>query len=248
MMRLGVNIDHVATLRQVRYAGESTAAVPEPDVLEAARAAMEGGADSITLHVREDRRHVQVADALNVREKIPLPLNLEMGATESMLEVALRVHPNYVCLVPERRQELTTEGGLNVVAKQEELRALVGTLAGNGSRVSMFIDPDDTQVKASAAIGAPMVELHTGRFANTSGTEHERELRRLIAAATLAHSLGLEVHAGHGIRCAHLPEIARIPYLTELNIGHTLISRAIFIGLTAAVREMREQIDSSAIR
>ncbi len=242
-MRLGVNIDHVATLRQARYAGVPTAARPEPDVLEAARAAMDGGADSITLHVREDRRHIQEADALAVKGGIPLPLNLEMGATGIMLDVALRIKPTYVCLVPERRLEVTTEGGLNVAARQSELQALVMSLAEHGCRVSMFIDPDAVQVEASAAIGAPMVELHTGRFANTSGPEHEQELSRLIAAASLAHSLGLEVHAGHGIRCSHLSEIARIPHLSELNIGHTLISRAVFIGLPAAVREMREKIN-----
>ena len=243
-MLLGVNIDHVATLRQARYAGELSAAVPEPDVLDAARAAMRGGADSITLHVREDRRHMQEEDALSVRREIPLPLNLEMGATGVMLQVAHRVRPDYVCLVPERRQEVTTEGGLDVVARRAELQELVAALAAQGARVSMFIDPDDVQVEASAAIGAPMVELHTGRFANTAGSDHEQELTRLIAAASLAHSLGLEVHAGHGIRLSHMPEIARIPYLTELNIGHTLISRAIFVGLSQAVREMKDAVQS----
>ena len=243
-MLLGVNIDHVATLRQARYAGELSAAVPEPDVLDAARAAMRGGADSITLHVREDRRHMQEEDALIVRREIPLPLNLEMGATGVMLQVAHRVRPDYVCLVPERRQEVTTEGGLDVVARRAELQELVAALAAQGARVSMFIDPDDVQVEASATIGAPMVELHTGRFANTAGSDHEQELARLIAAASLAHSLGLEVHAGHGIRLSHMPEIARIPYLTELNIGHTLISRAIFVGLSQAVREMKDAVQS----
>ena len=243
-MLLGVNIDHVATLRQARYAGELSAAVPEPDVLDAARAAMRGGADSITLHVREDRRHMQEEDALIVRREIPLPLNLEMGATGVMLQVAHRVRPDYVCLVPERRQEVTTEGGLDVVARRAELQELVAALAAQGARVSMFIDPDDVQVEASATIGAPMVELHTGRFANTAGSDHEQELTRLIAAASLAHSLGLEVHAGHGIRLSHMPEIARIPYLTELNIGHTLISRAIFVGLSQAVREMKDAVQS----
>ena len=243
-MLLGVNIDHVATLRQARYAGELSAAVPEPDVLDAARAAMRGGADSITLHVREDRRHMQEEDALIVRREIPLPLNLEMGATGVMLQVAHRVRPDYVCLVPERRQEVTTEGGLDVAARRSELQELVAALAAQGARVSMFIDPDDVQVEASAAIGAPMVELHTGRFANTAGSDHEQELARLIAAASLAHSLGLEVHAGHGIRLFHMPEIARIPHLTELNIGHTLISRAIFVGLSQAVREMKDAVQS----
>ena len=242
MVHLGVNIDHVATLRQARYAGEPTAAVPEPSVLDAARAAMQGGADSITLHVREDRRHMQEEDALAVRHEIPLPLNLEMGATDAMLDVASRVRPNFVCLVPERRQELTTEGGLDVAARRSPLRELVAALAEQSARVSMFIDPDPEQVHASADIGAPMVELHTGRFANTAGREQDQELQRLIAAASLAHSLGLEVHVGHGIRLSHLPLIARIPHLTELNIGHTLIARAIFVGLAQAVREMKDAL------
>ena len=242
MVHLGVNIDHVATLRQARYAGERTAAVPEPSVLDAARAAMQGGADSITLHVREDRRHMQEEDALAVRHEIPLPLNLEMGATDAMLDVASRVRPNFVCLVPERRQELTTEGGLDVAARRSPLRELVAALAEQSARVSMFIDPDPEQVHASADIGAPMVELHTGRFANTAGREQDQELQRLIAAASLAHSLGLEVHVGHGIRLSHLPLIARIPHLTELNIGHTLIARAIFVGLAQAVREMKDAL------
>ena len=243
MVHLGVNIDHVATLRQARYAGEPTAAVPEPSVLEAARAAMRGGADSITLHVREDRRHMQEEDALNVRREIPLPLNLEMGATGAMLDVASRVRPNFVCLVPERRQELTTEGGLDVVSRRLQLSELVAAIAEQGARVSMFIDPEPEQVRASADIGAPMVELHTGRLANAAGQEQERQLQRLIDASSLAHSLGLEVHAGHGIRLSHLPLLARLPHLAELNIGHTLIARSIFIGLAQAVREMKNALD-----
>ncbi len=244
-MKLGVNIDHVATLRQARYAGVPTAAIPEPSVAEAARAALAGGADSITLHVREDRRHMQDADALTVRHELPLPLNLEMGATPSMLNFAQRLRPDYVCLVPERRQEVTTEGGLDVVSRADELRELVSALSSAGCRVSMFIDPVPAQVEASASIGAPMVELHTGRFADTAGAEREAELERLILAATRAHELGLEVHAGHGIRLSSLPSLARVPHLTELNIGHTLIAHAIFTGLTAAVREMREAIDQT---
>ena len=242
MIHLGVNIDHVATLRQVRYAGEPTAAVPEPAVLDAARAAMQGGADSITLHVREDRRHMQEEDALCVRRDIPLPLNLEMGATESMLDVASRVRPDFVCLVPERRQEITTEGGLDVRAHRAQLRELVATLSAQGARVSMFIAPDSEQIRASAELGAPMIELHTGRFANAAGREQELELQRLIHAASLAHSLGLEVHAGHGIRLSHLRQIAQIQHLSELNIGHTIIARAVFVGLTQAVREMKNEI------
>ena len=242
-MHLGVNIDHVATLRQARYAGvQQLPIAPEPSVTEAARAAMSGGADSITLHVREDRRHMQDEDAFAVRREIPLPLNLEMGATPAMLEVALRLKPDYVCLVPERRQEVTTEGGLDVAGRAAELRELVSALMANGSRVSMFIDPTPEQVQASAEVGAPMVELHTGRFANTAGAEHEEEVQRLICAARAAHALGLEVHAGPGIRISNLADLSRVPHLTELNIGHTIIARAVFTGLTAAVREMKEAI------
>lgn len=241
-MHLGVNIDHVATLRQARYATMLESHNTEPSVLDAARAAMAGGADSITLHVREDRRHMQDADAQAVRREIPLPLNLEMGATPAMLEFALALKPDYVCLVPERREEITTEGGLDVAGKETELRPIVEALQANGSKVSMFIDPDLAQVEASAAIGALMVELHTGKFANTLGEERAAETARLVAAAERAYELGLEVHAGHGIQIANLAELNAVPHLTELNIGHTLISRAIFTGLTPAVKEMKEAI------
>lgn len=243
-MHLGVNIDHVATLRQARYATMLDSHNTEPSVLEAARAAMQGGADSITLHVREDRRHMQDADAMLVRREIPLPLNLEMGATPAMLEFALKLKPDFVCLVPERREEITTEGGLSVAGHEADLQPLVAALQANGSRVSMFIDPDEEQVRASAAIGAAMIELHTGKFANTLGEERAAETRRLVAAATLGHELGLEVHAGHGIQIANLAELNAVPHLTELNIGHTIIAQAIFTGLTTAVQEMRAAIDS----
>ena len=243
-MHLGVNIDHVATLRQARYAGAQLPIEAEPSVLAAAQAALAGGADSITLHVREDRRHMQDADAFAVRQHIPLPLNLEMGATPAMLDVALRLKPDFVCLVPERRQEVTTEGGLDVAGRAAELRDLVSALTAGGIRVSMFIDPTPEQVQASAEVGAPMVELHTGCFANTVGAEHEEEVQRLILAAERAHALGLEVHAGHGIRVSSLASLNRVPHLQELNIGHTIIARAIFTGLTAAVQEMKEAINS----
>ena len=241
-MHLGVNIDHVATLRQARYATMLDSHNVEPDIVAAARAAQAGGADSITLHVREDRRHMQDADAFAVRREVALPLNLEMGATPAMLDFALRLKPDFVCLVPERREEITTEGGLDVAGHLEELRPLVAALLDNGSKVSMFIDPDAEQVRASAAVGAPMVELHTGRFANTLGEERAAETVRLVAAAELAHSLGIEVHAGHGIQVGNLADLAAVPHLTELNIGHTIICRAIFTGLTEAVREMKAAI------
>ena len=242
-MHLGVNIDHVATLRQARYATMLESHTTEPSVLEAAKEAMAGGADSITLHVREDRRHMQDADARAVRKEIPLPLNLEMAATPAMLEFALSLKPDYVCLVPERREEITTEGGLDVAGKVEELRPIVAALQANGSKVSMFIDPDAAQVAASAAIGACMVELHTGKFANTLGAERAAETVRLVQAAEQAHALGLEVHAGHGIQISNLAELNSVPHLTELNIGHTIISRAIFCGLTAAVSEIKAAIN-----
>ncbi len=241
-MHLGVNIDHVATLRQARYATMLELPHVEPSVLDAARAALEGGADSITLHVREDRRHMQDEDAFAVRREIPLPLNLEMGATPAMLAFALRLKPDYVCLVPERREEITTEGGLDVAGRADELRPLVQALAAGGCKVSMFIDPELAQVEASAAIGAPMVELHTGRFANTQGVAREAEVARLVAAAQRGHELGIEVHAGHGIQLGNLAQLNAVPHLTELNIGHTLVARALFVGLAAAVREMKEAI------
>ena len=243
-MHLGVNIDHVATLRQARYATMLDSHNVEPSVLEAAQAALAGGADSITLHVREDRRHMQDEDARAVRREIPLSLNLEMGATPAMLDFALSLKPDFVCLVPERREEITTEGGLSVAGHEAELQPLVAALQANGTKVSMFIDPAPEQVRASAGIGADMIELHTGRFANTLGEERAAETARLAAAATLGHELGLEVHAGHGIQIANLAELNAVPYLTELNIGHTIIARAIFTGLTSAVREMKDAIDS----
>lgn len=182
---------------------------------------------------------MQDADAHAVRRHIPLPLNLEMGATQAMLDFAINLKPDFVCLVPERRQEITTEGGLDVARRTEELKPLVSALMENGSKVSMFIDPEICQIEAAAAIGAPMIELHTGCFANTLGAERAAETARLVGAATHAHKLGLEVHAGHGIQISNLPDLAQVPFLTELNIGHTIIARSIYIGLKEAVHEMR---------
>ncbi len=243
-MHLGVNIDHVATLRQARYATMLDSPNAEPSVLDAARAAQKGGADSITLHVRGDRRHMQEEDAQAVRRDIPLPLNLEMGATQEMLDIALKLKPDFVCLVPEKREEITTEGGLDTVAHFAELVPVVAALGRAGIRASMFIDPEIEQVEASARLGAPMVELHTGCFANSAGAERAAETERLRLAAERAHALGLEVHAGHGIQIPMLPELARVGYLTELNIGHTIVARSLFTGLEAAVREMKEAIEA----
>lgn len=239
-LKLGVNIDHVATLRQARYRLMADAPQAEPSVVTAADESIAGGADSITLHLRADRRHIQDADLQAVRSRVQLPLNLEMGNTPEILAIALGLRPEYVCMVPENREEVTTEGGLNVAAQESSLRATVEKLQSNGTSVSMFIDPDLEQVRASAAIGARMIELHTGTFANTTGSERAKVTARLQAAAELAHSLGLRVNAGHGLTTTNLPDLFSVPHLVELNIGHHLISRAVFIGLRAAVIEMRE--------
>ncbi len=241
-MLLGINIDHVATLRQARYQGMLDAPHAEPCILEAAEAAMRGGADSITIHVREDRRHMQVEDAYRVRKHIPLPLNLEMAATPAMLAFALDLKPDYVCLVPEKREEVTTEGGLDVAGQMDSLRPVVSALSEAGIKVSMFIDPEPAQIQASADLGAPMIELHTGCFANTQGEARSEEAVRLKTGAELAHSIGLRVHAGHGIQLANLAELAVVPHLQELNIGHTIISRALSVGMQSAVREMYDAI------
>ena len=201
---LGVNIDHVATLRQARYALNPDAPILEPSILEAAREAQAGGADSLTIHVREDRRHMQDEDAWVIRREIDLPLNLEMANTIPMLEFACALKPDFACIVPESREEITTEGGLDVVGNLGSLKETIKTLQAAGIKVSLFIDPDEAQIKAAAQLGAEMIELHTGSFALTTGTEHENELQRLQAGADLGNSLGLQVNAGHGI---HLQNI-----------------------------------------
>ena len=236
---LGVNIHHVATLRQARYALNPDAPILEPSILEAAREAKAGGADSITIHVREDRRHMQDADAWLIRREIDLPLNLEMANTAPMLEFACALKPDFACLVPESREEITTEGGLDVVGNLASLQDTIKTLQNAGIRVSLFIDPDEAQIKAAAQLGAEMIELHTGSFALTTGIEHERELQRLQTGADLGHSLGLQVNAGHGIHLQNLKELFYVKNLKEFNVGHTLVSRSIFIGFRAAVKEMK---------
>ncbi len=236
-LHLGVNIDHVATLRQARYRTMPEAHNVEPSILRAAQEAEAAGAESITVHLRADRRHIQDADVFLLREKIATKLNLEMGNTPEILEIALRLKPDFVCMVPEHREEVTTEGGLDVVGHLEALRVSVGQLEANGTRVSMFIDPEPDQVRASAEIGASMIELHTGTFANEVGEVRAAETKRLIAAAELAHSLGLQVNAGHGLTTANLPELFAVPHLHELNIGHSIVANAVFIGLQAAIGE-----------
>ncbi len=236
---LGVNIDHIATLRQARYAGDLGSPNAEPCPVQGGQDALAGGADSLTIHVRGDRRHMQDADAYRIRAEIPLPLNLEMGVTEEMVALALRLKPEFVCLVPESRMEITTEGGLDVVAGFDKIQPVIVRLQDAGIRVSVFIDPELKQVEAARQVGADMIELHTGAFANATGDEVETELGRLVAAAREGHP-SLQINAGHGINRANLQHILTIPHLAELNIGHSIVSRSTRIGLTAAVREMKD--------
>lgn len=236
---LGVNIDHVATLRQARYARTPDSPNAEPSPLEAGRDALAGGADSLTIHVRGDRRHMQDADAFRIRSEVPLPLNLEMGVTDEMLGLALKLKPAFACLVPESRQEITTEGGLNVRAGFDKIRMTVARLQDAGIRVSLFIDPEIAQVEAAAETCAEMIELHTGCFANAMDDAVETELQRLSDAARAGHAAALQVNAGHGINYQNITRLWVVPHLTELNIGHTIVSRAMRVGMTAAVREMK---------
>jgi pyridoxine 5-phosphate synthase len=238
MIKLGVNIDHVATVRQARYRGMLESANTEPDPVAAALAAEQAGAHGITAHLRLDRRHIQDQDIHNLRAKIRTKLNLEMGNSAEIVEIALSIRPHDVCLVPENRQEVTTEGGLDCVTHKPSLRPTISCLKERGIAVSLFIDPEEAQVSAAAELGAHFVELHTGAFANSLGAEREIELARLIKAAESAHSLGLNVNAGHGINYENIHHILRIPHLVELNIGHSIVSRAIFTGMEAAVRQM----------
>lgn len=237
---LGVNIDHVATLRQARYSLNPDAPILEPSVLDAAKEAKAGGADSITIHVREDRRHMQDEDARVVRREIDLPLNLELANTPEMVAFACDLKPDFACLVPEKREEVTTEGGLDVLGHFDSLRKTIGDLQAAGIQVSLFIDPESDQIKAASDLGAEMIELHTGTFALTTGEEHFAELARLQSGSDLGESLGLQVNAGHGIHLENIKDLFSVKNLKELNIGHTLISRSIFIGLKGAVAEMRD--------
>jgi pyridoxine 5-phosphate synthase len=230
---LGVNIDHVATLRQARRARY-------PDPLYAALVAEEAGADSITLHLREDRRHIQDRDVIAMREALQTRMNLEMAVTEDMVRIALEVKPQDACLVPESRQEVTTEGGLDVTGQRTRVRDAVAALAGAGIRVSLFIDPDQAQIEAARQAGAPVIELHTGSYADAIGGARAREFERLRQAAKAAASLGLTVNAGHGLNYHNVEPIAAIPEIIELNIGHSIIARSIVDGLAKAVRDMKE--------
>jgi pyridoxine 5-phosphate synthase len=231
-LALGVNIDHVATLRQARRGRE-------PDPVHAALAAELAGADCITLHLREDRRHIQDHDVRTLRGLLQTRMNLEMAVTEEMLAIAAEVRPEDCCLVPERRTELTTEGGLDVAARVEPMRAASARLTAAGIRVALFIDPDPAQIQAAAAAGAPVVELHTGAYAIARGAGKAKELERLRSGARLAARLGLEVHAGHGLDYHNVQPVAATPEIVELNIGHAILARAVFTGLAAAVRDMK---------
>jgi len=234
-LKLGVNIDHVATIRQAR-------GTPYPDLLAAAQCCAAAGADGVTVHLREDRRHIQDADVWRLRRDGCLPLNLEMANVPAIIRIALRVKPDEVCLVPERRRELTTEGGLDVHGQFNRMQATVARLRDAGITVSIFIEADPRQLTAAAELGVPYVELHTGAFANAHGIRMERELQRLHRAAELAHGLGLKVNAGHGLSYDNIARIRELPWLDTLNIGHSIVARAIFCGLKQAVREMRSAL------
>jgi pyridoxine 5-phosphate synthase len=229
---LGVNIDHVATIRQAR-------GTDYPSVLQAAAIAEEAGADAITVHLREDRRHIQDEEVEALCRQVRTRVNLEMAVTEEMLAIAERNRPADVCLVPEKRQELTTEGGLDVVAHYASVAGACNRLRAAGIRASLFIDPDPAQLQASADCGAPVVELHTGTYAEAMGDAADAELQRLRRAAEIGEDLGLQVNAGHGLHYENIDPIVAIPQLVELNIGHAIVARALFVGLGQAVREMR---------
>ena len=237
-LRLGVNIDHVATVRNARGSGY-------PDPVRAALLAAEAGADGITAHLREDRRHITDDDIARLSAELPIPLNLEMAATDEMLAIALRHTPHAACIVPEKREELTTEGGLDAAGQHNRLAPMVAALAQANIRVSLFIEPASAQIEAAIRLGAPVVELHTGKYAELSGAAQAEELRRLADAAALAAKNGIEVHAGHGLTYDNVAPIAAIPQVRELNIGHFLIGEAIFVGLAESVRRMRAAMDDA---
>src|SRR5258708_23831631 len=237
-LRLGVNIDHVATVRNAR-------GTPTPDPLRAALLAAKAGADGITAHLREDRRHIVDDDIARLKDTIGLPLNFEMAATEEMVAIALRHRPHAACIVPEKREERTTEGGLDAAGQHNHLKPLVARLSDAGIRVSLFIEADRHQLEAAVTLGAPVVELHTGRYCELEGEAQRAELARLQKAATLCARLGLECHAGHGLSYADVGPVAAIPEVRELNIGHFLVGEAIFVGLEQAIREMRRVMDAA---
>jgi len=237
-LELGVNIDHIATLRQAR--GTSY-----PDLLEAAFLVKEAGADAITIHLREDRRHIQDADVYAIRKQINTRLNLELAATDEMVNIACDVLPEDACVVPEKREELTTEGGLDIIGQFDRIQKTTKQLTEHEIRVSLFIEPSIEHIKRVPDIGAPIIELHTGTYANASGDDQRRELDRIIEATEYAKSLGIQVNAGHGLDYSNTMAIAKIPEIQELNIGHAIVARAIFVGISRATRQMIEVMDEA---
>jgi pyridoxine 5-phosphate synthase len=237
-LRLGVNIDHVATIRNARGGDH-------PDPVRAAQIVAGCGGDGITAHLREDRRHIRDADIARIQAATDLPLNLEMAATEEMLGIALRHKPHAACIVPEKREEVTTEGGLDAAGQHNRLQPVVSRLLDAGIRVSLFIAPDERQLDAALRLGAPVVEFHTGEYAHATGEQVPIELKRIADMAALAAKNGIEPHAGHGLTYANVQPIAAIPQIAELNIGHYLVGEAVFVGLEAAVRQMRELMDDA---
>lgn len=237
-LRLGVNIDHVATIRNARGG-------LHPDPVRAAKLAAAAGADGITAHLREDRRHISDFDIERLSREIDLPLNFEMAATEEMLAIALRARPHAACIVPEKREERTTEGGLDAVGGHNHLKPLIAKLRDAGIRVSLFIEADKRQLDAAKALGAPVIEIHTGAYCEAQGEEQAQHLARIVEAARHAEEIGLECHAGHGLTYDTVAPIAAIPSVMELNIGHFLVGEAIFIGLDASIRRMRQAMDEA---
>jgi pyridoxine 5-phosphate synthase len=236
MIRLGVNVDHVATVRQARM-------IEVPDPVEVALLAERAGADGITVHLREDRRHIQERDVRLLRERARSKVNLEMAVTTAMVAFAESVKPDDACFVPEKREELTTEGGLDVVSHKAKIKEAVERLEGRGIHVSLFIDPEPAQIETAKEVGAQAIEIHTGSYCNASGRERDEELGAIIAAVTLARKLGLEVHGGHGLNYDNVLPIAAIEEIVELNIGHSIIARAVVVGIEQAVREMKELLN-----
>ena len=237
-LRLGVNIDHVATVRNARGGAF-------PDPVRAALLAEQSGADGITAHLREDRRHIRDEDIVALKRDLKIPLNLEMAATDEMLAIALRHKPHAACIVPEKREERTTEGGIDCIGQHNRLRPIVAALVDAGIRVSMFIEPDRKQLDAARALGAPVVELHTGAYANASGEAQAKLLKHIHNAAESGADLGLEVHAGHGLTYDNVKPIAAMPHIRELNIGHFLVGEAIFAGLAESIQKMRTLMDEA---
>lgn len=236
MLRLGVNVDHIATVRQAR-------GIDVPDPVEAALLAEKAGAQGITVHLREDRRHIQERDVKFLRARAKTKVNLEMAVTSAMVKFAVKLVPDDACFVPEKRQELTTEGGLNVAAHKRKIKEAVKRLQGQGMHVALFIDPVRAQIELAKEVGAEAIEIHTGGYCNVMGAKRQKELHKIIAGARLAQSLGLEVHGGHGLNYENVLPIAKIPEIVELNIGHSIIARAVIVGIEQAVREMKQLLN-----